>query len=94
MPPGTAVDGSLTLTGGMTVAGIRAGAVKEGISLMVTANKPDGAVEPLLWLYNYKPKFGHPYWFTAPMRLPKGTRIEVSPAQAGSIVLLTSIHKP
>ena len=52
-----------------------------------------GAVEPLLWLYNYKPKFGHPYWFSTPLRLPRGTRIEVSPAQAGSVVLLSAKTK-
>jgi hypothetical protein len=93
MPPGTAVEGSLTLTSATTVTGIRVGDVKEGSCLMVTANKPDGAVEPLLWLYNYKAKFGHPYWFNNPLRLPKGTKIEVSPAQAGSVVLLSAKTK-
>jgi len=92
LPPGTAVEGSVTLTGAITLTGIRPGTVPEGASLMVTANKPDGAVEPLLWLYNYKPKFGHPYWFSAPLRLPRGTRVEVSPAQAGSVVLLSRLN--
>ena len=92
LPPGTAVEGSVRLTGAITLTGIRPGTVPEGASLMVTANKPDGAVEPLLWLYNYKPKFGHPYWFSAPLRLPRGTRVEVSPAQAGSVVLLSRLN--
>lgn len=92
LPPGTAVEGSVTLPGAITLTGIRPGTVPEGASLMVTANKPDGAVEPLLWLYNYKPKFGHPYWFSTPLRLPRGTRIEVSPAQAGSVVLLSRLN--
>lgn len=90
MPPGTAVEGVRTLQASMTLTGIRPGTVPEGASLMVTANKPDGEVSPLLWLYNYKPRFGHPYWFNTPLRLPKGTRIEVSPAQAGSVVLLSA----
>jgi hypothetical protein len=90
MPAGTAVEGSRMLETAMTLAGIRPGTVPEGATLMVTASKPDGSVEPLLWLYNYKPKFGHPYWFNTPLRLPKGTRIEVSPAQAGSVVLLSA----
>lgn len=92
LPPGTAVEGSVTLPGAITLTGIRPGTVPEGASLMVTANKPDGAVEPLLWLYHYKPKFGHPYWFSTPLRLPRGTRIEVSPAQAGSVVLLSRLN--
>lgn len=90
MPAGVTVDGSLTLESTMTLAGIRPGQVPEGHTLMVVANKPDGEVTPLLWLYNYKPAFGHPYWFAAPQRLPKGTKIEVSPAQAGSVVLIAS----
>jgi hypothetical protein len=93
MPPGTAVEGVRTLESPMTLTGIRPGTVPDGASLMVTASKPDGEVTPLLWLYNYKPKFGHAYWFTAPLRLPKGTRIEVSPAQAGSVVLLSAKTK-
>lgn len=93
MPAGTAVEGARMLEAPMTLAGIRPGTVPEGATLMVTANKPDGEVAPLLWLYNYKPKFGHPYWFSTALRLPKGTRIEVFPAQAGSVVLLTAKTK-
>jgi hypothetical protein len=89
MPSGVTVQGSRMLENALTLTGIRPGAVPEGASFMVTANKPDGAVEPLLWLYNYKAKFGHPYWFSSPVRLPKGTRIEVAPAQAGTVVLLS-----
>jgi hypothetical protein len=92
-PAGVTVEASLTLNTPMTLSGIRAGALAEGATLMVTANKPDGEVAPLLWLYNYKPKFGHPYWFSAPLHLPKGTKIEVSPAQAGSVVLLSAKTK-
>jgi hypothetical protein len=77
----------------MTLTGIRPGTVPEGGTLMVTANKPDGEVTPLLWLYNYKPKFGHPYWFSNPLRLPKGTKIEVVPAQAGTVVLISAKTK-
>ena len=92
-PPGTAVEGVRTLESPMTLTGIRPGTVPEGGTLMVTANKPDGEVTPLLWLYNYKPKFGHPYWFSNPLRLPKGTKIEVVPAQAGTVVLISAKTK-
>ena len=88
--PGLPVEGSLTLNAATTVTGIRAGEIAEGTTLMVVANKPDGEALPLLWLYHFKPKFGHPYWFSTPLRLPKGTKIEISPAQAGSVVLLSA----
>ncbi len=85
---GMTVDGSAALASAITLAGIRAGAVAEGATLMVTATRPDGAIEPLLWLYDYKPKFARTYWFTSALRLPKGTTIQVTPAQAGSVVLI------
>jgi len=44
--------------------------VAEGSTLMVTATRPDGSIEPLLWLYNYKPQFARPYWYSAALRLP------------------------
>ncbi len=90
---GITVEGSAVLTSAMTLAGVRAGAVAEGASLMVTATRPDGGIEPLLWLYDYKRKFARTYWFTSPLRLPKGTTIQVTPAQAGSVVLISGKSK-
>jgi hypothetical protein len=88
LPAGIHVEASLTLASATTVGGVRPGNVAAGATFMAVANRPDGEVEPLLWLYRYNPKFSHPYWFTKPLRLPKGTRIEIAPAGAGSVVLL------
>jgi hypothetical protein len=88
LPSGLTVEGRRTLAEGMTLAGIRAGTVAEGASAMVTATRPDGSVEPLVWLYGYRAKFGHPYWFAVPVKLAKGTVVEVSPPAAGSVVLI------
>ncbi len=74
-----AVDGVLTLKSALTLAGIRPGKVPEGSSLMVTAERPDGSIEPLLWLYQHAPRFTHAYWYSASLRFPPGTRIEESP---------------
>ena len=49
----------------------------EGASLRAVARLPDGRVEPLLWIYNYRPKFQRAYVYRAPLALPAGTRIEV-----------------
>src|SRR5215472_16862027 len=48
------VEGVLTLKTGITLAGIEPQKIRDGGSVMVTATRPDGSVEPLLWLYNYK----------------------------------------
>jgi hypothetical protein len=91
-PPGIAVEGTLTLKSALTLAGIRPTQVPEGSSLMVVATRPDGSVEPLLWLYEYKPKFSHAYWYRAGLPLPAGTKIEVTPARSGVVALLTRTH--
>jgi hypothetical protein len=86
--PELMVERALVLKTPATLTGIRAGKVAEGASLMVTAARPDGSIEPLLWLYDYKPQFARSYWYNAALRLPAGTKIEVSPPDGGSVALL------
>ncbi len=84
----TAVAGSLTLKSPMTLAGVRPRQVPEGASLMVTATRPDGSVEPLLWLYDFHSRFARTYFYAAPLRLPTGARIEVTPPTSGTVALI------
>ena len=83
-----AVEGSIALKAPVAVAGIHPTKVPEGSSLMVTAERPDGSIEPLLWLYNYKPRFARSYWYSAALKLPPGTKIQITPPAAGSVDLL------
>jgi len=87
-PGGLPVDGELTLKTAVTVAGVRAKEVPEGSSFMAVAELPDGTIEPLLWIYNYQPRFDHPYWYSAQFHFPAGARIEITPRGAGGIALL------
>jgi hypothetical protein len=72
---GTVVRGTMTLSRGMTLSGIIPERVPANASLQITATLPDGRVEPLVWLYEYRDQFRHPFMFRAPLRLPAGTRI-------------------
>jgi len=83
------VYGALILKSALTLTGIEPKDVPEGSSIMVVADRPDGGIEPLLWLYNYKARFAHPFRYTASLHLPAGTKIEVSPPGAATIRLLT-----
>ena len=47
-------------------------------SIEVTAIKPDGVVEPLLWLKNYRADWPSSYVFREPVTLPAGTRVIVT----------------
>ncbi|HEX5431137.1 MAG TPA: cytochrome c [Bryobacteraceae bacterium] len=56
-------------------------------SIQITATRPDGSIQPLLWLYEFKPEFAHAFLFREPVRLPAGTVIRGVPA-GGSLALL------
>jgi hypothetical protein len=80
-------SGSLTLDRGVKIAAVRPEAVPEGASFRLIAERPNGAVEPLIWLYSYAARFRRTYYFKQPMSLAAGTRIRILPA-IGSVSLL------
>lgn len=82
------VDGSFTLPHELTAVAVRPKSLTEGSSVKVIVQLPDGAIEPLIWLYHYKAEFDRTYYFRKPLRLPAGTRIECFPASAGTISLM------
>lgn len=47
-------------------------------SVEVTAIRPDGVVEPLLWLKDYRADWPSSYVFKQPVTLPAGTRLAVT----------------
>jgi hypothetical protein len=67
-----------TLAEALRIVAIRpiAGSVVE--SARITARLPDGAVRPLIWLYQYDPKWNRDFLFREPINLPKGAVIETS----------------
>lgn len=58
-----------------------------GASMEVTAYRPDGSVEHLIWLRNYREEWTRTYWFRDPVRLPAGTRIVVDATATGAAVI-------
>jgi hypothetical protein len=76
----------VTLDHDVVIRGIRPGPVPKGTSARVTAHLPDGAVEPMLWLRNYDPRWRLSYTYRTPLRLPKGTQIRTTPKAQFSII--------
>jgi hypothetical protein len=81
------VSGDLRLTKDFTVDGILPLSVPDQQSVQIMATLPDGRVEPLLWLYEYKAKFAHAFLLQNPLKLPKGTMI-VGVTKTSKIALL------
>lgn len=87
--PQLIAGGTLTLKEPTTLIGARAGAMAEGASVQAVVQKPDGTIEPLIWIYDYKPKYDRAYYFKKPLALPAGSKIDVYPANGGTLALLT-----
>ena len=68
-------NGDLKLAKAFTLDGLLPVETKPDTSFQLTAEFPDGRVEPLLWLDGYKPQFAHPFLFLNPIELPAGTII-------------------
>lgn len=79
---GIAVSGDWTVRSPILLDGLLPKSVPEGASVQMTVEMPDGSVEPLLWLMNYKKQFGHEFLLRTPMRLPAGAVIRGVPADA------------
>lgn len=73
-----------------SVAGIRPLALKDDAALWVIARRPNGTIEPLIWLYRYQSVFRHDYYFRRPLRLPAGTQIQMNTGEHGIVALLMS----
>lgn len=81
------VDGNKTLQQAMTFAAIKPKTLAQGASIRVVAQRPDGTIVPLIWIYQYNPKFQQTYYFRQPLKFPAGTKI-VTSSTAGSVALL------
>lgn len=81
------------LDGPAHVLAVRPKDLKKGESVQIIAARPDGTIEPLLWIYQYNPDFTRTYYYTTPVTLPAGTRIETSPPDAGSVELFAKMPK-
>jgi hypothetical protein len=85
------VGGDVRLTREFTVDGILPLSVPDQKSLQIIATLPDGRIEPLLWLYEYKSIFVHPFLLRTPLKLPKGTLIVGVPKSSKIALLPVSI---
>ena len=81
------VSGDWTLERPLSLDGLIPDKVPEGASLEVVAALPDGGIQPLVWLYEYKDSYQHPFWFRQSLHLPAGTIIRGVPPDA-KIVLM------
>jgi hypothetical protein len=76
------VSGEFTVSQAMTLDGLIPESVPGTSSMTIVAALPDGGTQPLLWLYEYKDSYRHPFLFREPVELPAGSVIKGAPADA------------
>jgi mono/diheme cytochrome c family protein len=81
------ITGEHTLRTPFKLAGLVPEKVPAGASMRILAKMPDGSIEPLVWLYEYKSEHKHAFLLRTPLTLPAGTIIR-GVAPGASIILL------
>jgi mono/diheme cytochrome c family protein len=83
-----AVSGDFTARRNLVLDGLLPDRVPSGASAQIVAVLPNRVVEPLLWLYEYRNSYRHPFLFRKAVTIPAGTVIRGIPPNA-RILLIT-----
>jgi hypothetical protein len=82
------VTGDFQLDHPMAVVGIKPEELDGGQSMLVDAWLPDGRIEHLIWLRDYRKEWTREYLFRVPLKLPAGTTVHVkAPGSAKALLL-------
>jgi hypothetical protein len=81
-----AISGSLVATRAMEAVGIQS---VDG-PLQMIARLPDGRILPMIWVERFNAGYSGPYYFRNPVRLPAGSKVEVTPSTAGATLLISA----
>lgn len=84
------VAGETTLSRSASLIAIRPKDLGDRGSLEAWATKPDGSVERLIWLTDYRKVWTRDYVLASPLRLPAGTKLHVAAKDAAAVFLLGS----
>jgi hypothetical protein len=88
-PPARAIDfsGTAILDRKVQAIGIRVTGVPLSGTLQVIAVRPDGRVEPLVWVRQSNLADPGEYWFRSTIRLPARTRLQTVPDGSASLLV-------
>jgi hypothetical protein len=84
---GIAISGDVALHKPLKLDGIWPESVDDEANFQITAELPDGSIEPLVWLRNYKKQFAHEFLLRHSLDLPAGTVVHGVPPNAKVVLL-------
>ena len=74
--------GTTSLKHTLKAVGIRTDSIPDA-GLRAVARRPDGSIEPLIWIEKFNAEDKRTYYFSRPLHLPAGTKIEIVPPESG-----------
>lgn len=83
------LNATLVIAKPVLLTGIEPRAKSDIDSLRVIAEQPDGSVEPLLWLKNYKAVWRRQFEFRQPVALAAGSKLRVQPSGQAMLLVYT-----
>jgi hypothetical protein len=84
------ITDDMVLADDVTAVGLFPAHVPNGATMQIVATFPNGHVEPLIWLYESRDNFLHPFQFRRPLRLPAGSRISGVRSDARILLMPTA----
>ncbi len=90
---GLTLSGDTQLTADFILDGLYPVKAPDKAAFQIIAELPDGEVQPLLWMTEFKPIYQHEFLLRTPLSLPKGTVIRGVPADV-QILLLPAPASP
>ena len=87
LPRGMVLRNAVTMRETIRATGITPQDLPTGASMEVTAYQPDGTVDHLIWLRNYREQWTRTYWFSDPVELPRGTQVVVHSTAPATAIL-------
>ncbi|MCZ2146380.1 MAG: cytochrome c [Bryobacterales bacterium] len=81
------VKGTVRTPGAVRLIGLEVAASSDLASVHIVAEQPDGSVEPLIWLRNFKAGWKRQYEFREPIALAAGSKIRVEPPARASFAI-------
>ena len=82
-----AFSGTAILDKKVQAIGIRVGRIPSSGTLQVIAVRPDGRVEPLVWVRQVNRADPGEYWFRSTIRLPARTELQTVPSGSASLLV-------
>lgn len=81
------VRGEFVVRNNFLLDGVMPKEMPEDAGFQITAELPDGSIEPLVWFLHFSEKFTHPFFYRNPIDLPAGTKIHGVPGGATVLFL-------